>query len=620
MFVPEKLVKVRVVCLKKAVEEVVKTFYEFGTIHISTPKAFIQSRPLDSFQQISEKLITLRAGEKELGLSAAGVDEKDVGLEEVEKQFNALSLGTLDKMLKEKRALEQRKEEITQRMAGLEPFKAFKSRPSTLHRHTERVGIACFSLKTPKLLENLKARFSYEYAEGHTLIAYDARDKRQVEEFIEKNHCVEARIPEVYETSSSFEEAYTLLQKSKANLSASLEAVQKNIEDYKKTNGRSMVEARIALELHAAKAELPARFTETENLALVEGWVPEAKYGDLGKKLSAIVGKRVFLEKIQSKEGSPTKLDNPKVMQPFEFLVQNLSLPKPDEIDPTFLVFLSFPLFFGMILGDIAYGIALVALSLLVRKKFKEGFFHAAGGIMLLSALWTIVFGIIFGEFLGAEHILEYELHPIIPRAEEHGLIILMQLCVLIGFIHVALGFVIGAVSAKIEGHTKHALAKISWLVVVTGLIGFIATASSVVLLGMITPVAAALPNQAYLYILLAGLAGLVAFEGANALFELPGLVSNIVSYLRIMAIGVSGVILASMINMIPLNFSPEPAALASFVLFAAAFTLGHAFALVLGAFESSIQSLRLHYVEFFSKFYHGGGIPFMPLKRRRGE
>jgi V/A-type H+-transporting ATPase subunit I len=360
-------------------------------------------------------------------------------------------------------------------------------------------------------------------------------------------------------------------------------------------------------------------FTESENLVVVEGWTSVKDFELLEKKVKAAVsGGTVVVERVATTDVPPTKLDNPKAMQPFEFLVRNLSTPHFDEIDPTFLVFLSFPLFFGMILGDIAYGIVLVFLSFAMKKLFKKGFFNAASGIMLLSAFWTIVFGVVFGEFLGAEHILGYELHPLVARAEEHGLILLMQLCVLVGFLHVLLGFIVGAYGAFAEGHKKHGYAKIAWVIVTLGLVGFIATSSDVSMLGLVTPFASFLPSTAYLIALIVGVVGLSVFEGINAVFEIPGLVSNIVSYLRIMAIGVSGVILAGMINRIPLNFSLDPIGIISFALFAIAFIIGHVFALALGAFESSIQSLRLHYVEFFSKFYKGGGIAFTPIKWRK--
>ncbi len=119
----------------------------------------------------------------------------------------------------------------------------------------------------------------------------------------------------------------------------------------------------------------------------------------------------------------------------------------------------------------------------------------------------------------------------------------------------------------------------------------------------------------------LLALAGIAFFEGPTALVELPGLFANLFSYLRLMALGLSGVIIAGIINQIKLDPSTiyahgfNAGALATFLIFGAIFVASHLGALALGLFESFIQSLRLQYVEFFSKFYKGGGVAFAPLR-----
>ena len=619
MFVPEKLLKARVVCPKKSTEKVVDALYQFGTIHVTRPKAFSPSKPLESFKEISEQLVKLRAVEKELGLKgeAKAVETDYAG---ASRLYSSLGLEKLEDLLSEKRRLQGEKEKLEQRLQELAAFKGFKSSPEILARPSQKISVKCFSLQSQDQLKQLKARFSFEYYDGNALVAFDSRDRGIVEEFAKKNNCLEVAIPAVFASSSSFVKAFEEAYGELAELTNRLKENAKETSEFKAKHGTAILQAVAALEAEALKAELPARFAESQMLVVVEGFVPEKMANDLEKRLSEELGNGFFLEKQHSAEGQPTKMDNPRPIRPFEFLVRNLSLPAFDEIDPTFLVFLSFPLFFGMILGDIGYGLAMIAISLFMRKKFKEGFFRAAAGMMILSGLWTIFFGFVFGEFLGMEKVFGFEFHPLIARAEEHGLLLLMQLSILVGFLHVLLGFVVGFASNYRAGHKKHAFAKIAWLVVCLCLVGFLASSSDVELLGLTKQLLSVFPSVIFMYGLFAGLVGLVVLEGINALLELPGLVSNIVSYLRIMAIGVSGVILASMINKIPLSFSLEPVALLSFLLFSLAFIIGHSFALALGIFESSIQSLRLHYVEFFSKFFHGGGIPFMPLRQKRSD
>jgi len=610
MFTPEKLVKARVFCLKKDTSKAVTALYDFGTIHVSQPKELTQSKPLAEFRELSEKLVKLRALEHELSLSQAKAG-KTAG---ANQDANHL-IAKIDSLLNEKKALLEEKKQLEQKLGTLRPFKSFKTPASSLASHSGRLSTKCISVSSNQALSALKARFSYEFQDGFALLVFDSRDKGLIDEFVKKNNCLEFAIPK---EGTSFEKDFNSLSKELSSLQTRLDKVLASIADFKAREGGNLVALRLDLEQEALKAELPVKFGESELMVLVEGWVPEKMFHELEKSMKSKIGKGICVEKSNSLKGMPSKMQNPRPLRPFEFLVRNLSLPKFDEIDPTFLVFLSFPLFFGMILGDIAYGIAMIAIALFLRSKVKDGFFRAASGMMVLSGLWTIFFGFVFGEFLGFEEVLGFHLTPLIHRTSEHGLLLLMQLSILVGLLHVLLGFAVGVASSLVGGHKKHALAKASWILVTIGLVGFLAASSDVELLGLVKQLAI-LPAQFFLYGLLAGLFGLIAFEGINALFELPGLVSNVVSYLRIMAIGVSGVILASMINRIPLSFSLEPMALLSFVLFALAFIIGHSFALVLGIFESSIQSLRLHYVEFFSKFYQGGGLQFIPL-RNRGE
>ncbi len=224
------------------------------------------------------------------------------------------------------------------------------------------------------------------------------------------------------------------------------------------------------------------------------------------------------------------------------------------------------------------------------------------------------MFGYVFVEFLGGESLLGYPLTPFIHRLEGEGLIQLMQLSLLFGFLHLGLGFLIGALVAYKEHHHRHAAAKVAWLAFLVSIVSYLSAVVHIEALGVFKPLAGIL-GESWLFV--SGLSVLVLFltEGIAALFELPGVIGNLVSYLRIMALGIVGVVLAGMVNKIPLTFSTDPAGFLSFVVFALAFVAGHAFALILGIFESSIQSIRLHYVEFFTKFYHGGGIAFHPVR-----
>ena len=238
---------------------------------------------------------------------------------------------------------------------------------------------------------------------------------------------------------------------------------------------------------------------------------------------------------------------------------------------------------------------------------------------MTLSALSTVIFGFIYAEAFGAESILGFELHPLLSRVHETGIETLFALSILIGFLHLTLGFLLGAWQGLREKHSKHAFAKISGVLVLWGFTAFLTNSMGLVFTNLLGFLKFVLPSPLDLAAFMAGVAGLVYFEGAVQLVELPSLFVNVLSYLRLMALGLSAAALGGIVASIKIDFSSiaslNPGAWISFLLMLLLVVLGHAVAIALGVLEAGIQSLRLHYVEFYSKFYKGGGIPFIPLR-----
>jgi len=344
----------------------------------------------------------------------------------------------------------------------------------------------------------------------------------------------------------------------------------------------------------AEKAEAPLRCGATDDTFLINGWVPTLRLERTVKALEAASKKSIYIttEKVDNLSEIPIQLENPKGIRPFEFFMRLYTLPKYKEIDPTFFVFLSFPLFFGFMLGDMGYGLTTLVIFLLLRKKFSiaRNFFN----ILIYSSAATILFGALFGEVFGEEIIFGFHLPHVLSRA--HQINELLYLAVAIGIIHINLGLLIGFYN-KLRAHGfKHAiLEKFSWIILETG-------------------IALGLLFSPKLGIAVAAISIIMIYlgEGFRGIIELPGLFSNMLSYARLMAIGLASVQLAMLVN----EFAKEFIHQGGFAIIGAVLilVLGHTVNILLGLLGPFLHSLRLQYVEFFSKFFEGGGKEYSPF------
>ena len=364
-----------------------------------------------------------------------------------------------------------------------------------------------------------------------------------------------------------------------------------------------------AVELTRARAAVHDRVRELEAVPLtavthhafvLEGWVPARSRRLLQDRLASQFGDAVVVEEISieewASEQAPVVLSNPRLLRPFEALVRVFPLPRYGTIDPTPFVAVFFPAFFGIMVGDVGYGIVLALLGLgLHRLSRPNTLLRTVSEIIGPCALFTIIAGFLFGELFGDVG-SRLGLKPLAFNRHE-AMIPFLLLAVSLGVVHILLGMGLGVASA-IRRHPREALGRgVSTIMVVFVILALLA-AVKVLPSGFFTPAAIGL---------LIAFPVLIVLEGVVAPIELLTTLGNILSYARIMALGVASVMLAVVAN----RMVGAIGSVAVGVLFAMLFHLVN-FAIAL--FSPTVHALRLHYVEFFGKFYSPGGVRYQPF------
>jgi V/A-type H+-transporting ATPase subunit I len=431
---------------------------------------------------------------------------------------------------------------------------------------------------------------------------------RKLKEGLRENHIPELALPPYLE-SLPMRAKLDAAKARRVSLQAQLASLDAQAREFARSWRGLYVDMRAWLQRRLGLLRTSAAVYETDRCFVLDGWMPSASVPALSASLLARHGETVVVEERevlrQDLDDVPVALRNSPYFQPFELLVRLLPTPRYSSIDPTPFVGIFFPLFFGMILGDVGYGAVLlaaaIALVVIGRRKDRVTL-RQVGQILFVAALYTIVFGLLYGECFGdlGQRWLGIDVGCIDRRT---SIMPMLYFALAVGSAHVLVGLALGAYTAIKRGQRKEALFRgvsIAVLLCLMGLfLSYLGPTGELFRKPLLTAVLVAAP-----VLLLTG--------GLLAPFELLRTLGNIVSYARIMAVGLASVLLAYVAN------SLAGAAGSVWIGVSVAVVL-HAFNLVLGVFAPTVHALRLHYVEFFSKFVESGGRRYQPLRKADG-
>lgn len=359
-----------------------------------------------------------------------------------------------------------------------------------------------------------------------------------------------------------------------------------------------------------AKEDARSRLVTTGTLIYLKGWIPAPDVHIVEEEL-ADFDCAIEISDPTEEEMPPTELRNRKLIHSMNMVTEMYSLPAYTGIDPNPLIFPFFVMFYGMMYGDVAYGIILVVLSQIVIRKYRpKGVF---GNILQLAticgvsaAIWGFVSGSIFGDaisvvaeqFFGIKDFILYV--PVLDPLSDP--LKILYLALIMGAIQLMVGMCIKIYICFRDGHPLDALLDVgSWWVLFAGIALLMLKDNAILLY---TGIAALVltqgrANKGLLTKLLGGLA---------SLYNITSWLGDILSYTRLMALMLSTTVIASVVNIL----GSLPGNIFAFLV---VFVFGHTFNMGINLIGTYVHSARLQYLEYFSKFYEPGGRPFKPLR-----
>jgi len=616
--------KARIIGSRAQLAATVRVLQDIGTLHPIQPDF---APPLTAPQQSERDLRherTLRAAledvEEAMSRLELSVDRRDarpsIRVEPISREVRLARRARRAalRLAGEVRAIEEERSSLARLLRLVEVFADLESRIHTPGRHT---AFLVLTRGHTTALERLEADIGSAVGEGfvvHTepmpggelavMVEVPVRQAERLAAVLPEAGLGEIELPARLERGGPRAAAYELGLRL-----AAVEARLAFLEDRRRYLGAwlepGLLRARAALHDWLIVKDVLGHAAVTPHLFVLEGWLPSDERDALAHALSTRVGPSIVVEEIAKERwtspDAPVSIHNPPMLRPFEVITRRMPAPRYGTLDPTPFVAVFFPLFFGLILGDIGYGAVLAGFAALGWRRSQPGStLRSVSQIAAACSIFSMLFGLFFGELFGD---LGHRLFGLsaMTFSREDAVVPFLILSVSIGFVHVVLGLILGAISGMRSAPRK-SLGR--------GLTALMLVLTAAILLAAVNVLPQFFFKPSVIALLLA-LPVLVLVEGIVGPIELLSRLSNILSYARIMALGTASVMLAVVAN--------EMAGLIGGAVVGVVFaTLFHIVNFGLGVFSPTIHALRLHFVEFFGTFYSPGDQVYQPLRHWR--
>lgn len=429
----------------------------------------------------------------------------------------------------------------------------------------------------------------------------------------------------------------------KADLEAEIQQLNSEIKN-KEEEIKGYAEDRASLQMigdyfrmSAEKYEVLGTLPQSQRTFMISGYIPSKMISKVEKAIGEKYDCVLDIEDVKEEEEPPVLLQNNKFSESVEGVLASFGLPGKGEMDPTFFTSICYVILFGIMLSDAAYGLIVALACGIVLMKFPRMDRNLRKSVQLFfwCGISTLVWGILFGGYFGDAitvisktffgHEVTIPALWFVPLDDPMRMLLYSML---FGVIHLFLGLALKGYSALRDKDYMGFLCDcVFWFLLLLGLIGMLLPTEIFAGIAGQQIVLPAVIASGAKWIAIIGAVGILLFSGRSSknfgvrialgaydLYNITGWLSDVLSYSRLLALGLATGVMASVFNSMA---SMGGKSIGGVIIFIVVFLVGHVFNMAINLLGAYVHTCRLQYVEFFGKFYEGGGRAFNPFNSK---